>query len=41
MLSEISALLLKPELIELLETGEQEDIRDFLAAELLQYVENY
>ncbi|MDU5949782.1 MAG: PTS sugar transporter subunit IIA, partial [Paenibacillus macerans] len=40
-LSEISALLLKPELIELLETGERADIRDFLAAELLQYVENY
>ncbi|GJM76211.1 hypothetical protein HMSSN036_84270 [Paenibacillus macerans] len=28
-LSEISALLLKPELIELLETGERADIRDF------------
>ncbi len=40
-LSEISALLLKPELIELLENGERADIRDFLAAELLQYVENY
>ena len=39
-LSEISALLLKPELVELLETGERQEIRNFLATELLVYFEN-
>ncbi|EOS58283.1 BglG family transcription antiterminator [Paenibacillus barengoltzii] len=39
-LSEISALLLKPELVELLETGERQEIRNFLATELLFYFEN-
>ncbi len=39
-LSEISALLLKPELVELLETGECQEIRNFLATELLVYFEN-
>ncbi|MDU4696748.1 MULTISPECIES: BglG family transcription antiterminator [Paenibacillus] len=39
-LSEISALLLKPELVELLETGESQEIRNFLATELLVYFEN-
>lgn len=39
-LSEISALLLKPELVELLETGERQEIRIFLATELLVYFEN-
>ncbi|MCK8488570.1 BglG family transcription antiterminator [Paenibacillus sp. MBLB2552] len=39
-LSEISALLLKPELVELLETGERPEIRNFLATELLVYFEN-
>lgn len=38
-LSEISALLLKPELVELLETGERQEIRNFLATELLVYFE--
>lgn len=39
-LSEISAMLLNPELIELLETGKCEDIRNFLATELLDYFEH-
>lgn len=39
-LSEISASLLKPELVELLETGERPEIRNFLATELLVYFEN-
>ncbi|MGG6310948.1 BglG family transcription antiterminator [Paenibacillus macerans] len=39
-LSEISAMLLKPELVELLETGERQAIRNYLAAELLIYFEN-
>lgn len=39
-LSEISAMLLKPELVELLETGERAEIRNFLATELLLYFEN-
>ncbi|MEF2968923.1 BglG family transcription antiterminator [Paenibacillus sp. M1] len=39
-LSEISALLLKPELVTLLESGGEGEIRNFLAEELLAFFEN-
>ncbi|WP_068620927.1 BglG family transcription antiterminator [Paenibacillus tuaregi] len=39
-LSEISALLLKPEMTRLLETGSQDDIQQYMAAELLHFFEN-
>ncbi|MNT51573.1 hypothetical protein D3C72_1885450 [compost metagenome] len=39
-LSEISALLLKAEMVQLLETGTQNEIKQYLSAELIHFFEN-